>query len=212
MTKALCLLAFETLNNRLVSETTSTSLASFNSLTNGSSDDYPDSAPLFITWNKHGDLRGCIGTFRALPIESGVKKFALTSALEDSRFPPISRSELPALSVSVTLLDKFTPISLPLDWEIGLHGLKLYISYHGRSYSGTFLPSVAEEQEWDKKTTLWYLLRKAEFESVSKSKLVEFYEKGLAEGWLELERYDGVKSELDYDAHSKLKEELLGKA
>lgn len=205
MSKALCLLAFETLNNKLLSESSSTSLATFNSLTKGSAEDYPASAPLFVTWNKHGDLRGCIGTFLPLKIDTGVKRFALTSALEDPRFPPISRTELPALSVSVTLLDKFTPISLPLDWEIGLHGLKLHINYNGHYYSGTFLPSVAEEQEWDKKTTLWYLLRKADFESVSKSKVIEFYEKGLTEGWLELERYDGMKSELDYATYIKIK-------
>lgn len=39
--------------------------------------------PLFVTWNiyKSGgkQLRGCIGTFEATPLESGLKSYALTA-------------------------------------------------------------------------------------------------------------------------------------
>ncbi|ODV67625.1 hypothetical protein HYPBUDRAFT_152487 [Hyphopichia burtonii NRRL Y-1933] len=206
MSKALSLLAFETLHNKLFQESTSVTLAKFNDLTESSALDYPENAPLFITWNKSGQLRGCIGTFQSLRIENGVKRFALTSALDDPRFPPITKKELPLLSVSVTLLDNFTPISLPLDWQIGLHGLKLQFEKNDEYYSGTFLPSVAEEQEWDHKTTLYYLLKKAGYDFAVKSKVIEFYEDGLQEGWIQLERYDGLKNHLVYDEFIKIRD------
>ena len=43
----------------------------------------PEKTPLFITWKKrHGDeydLRGCIGTFYAQPLEEGLCDYALTA-------------------------------------------------------------------------------------------------------------------------------------
>lgn len=200
MAKSLSLLAFEALYAKLNPGTSTVSLSAYNSYTKTGSSDYPLSAPLFITWNKHEQLRGCIGTFQLLKVENGVQRYALTAALDDTRFAPISKNELnSSLSVSVTLLDNFTPIDSPLDWKIGLHGLKLQFEYNNHFYSGTFLPSVAEEQEWDQETTLWHLLRKADLDLVLKSKTIAFYEKGLSEGWLELTRYDGLKDGVDYD-------------
>ena len=43
-----------------------------------------DESPLFVTWNTIGrngnkSLRGCIGTFEAQDLESGLKSYALTS-------------------------------------------------------------------------------------------------------------------------------------
>lgn len=63
-------------------------------------------SPLFVTWKIGRDqrLRGCIGTFSELNLHSGLKEYALTSALKDSRFDPISRDELPRLTVSVSIL------------------------------------------------------------------------------------------------------------
>jgi AMME syndrome candidate gene 1 protein len=59
-----------------------------------------------VTWKTTRDqrLRGCIGTFSDLNLHSGLKEYALTSALKDSRFDPISRDELPRLTVSVNIL------------------------------------------------------------------------------------------------------------
>lgn len=63
-------------------------------------------SPLFVTWKTSRDqrLRGCIGTFSELNLHSGLKEYALTSALKDTRFDPISRDELPRLTVSVSIL------------------------------------------------------------------------------------------------------------
>ncbi|EGV60138.1 hypothetical protein PSN45_002115 [Yamadazyma tenuis] len=204
MSKALCLYAFDTLYSEL-KHSKPLALASIVSEVHEAPDSFPNKAPLFVTWDKDDNLRGCIGTFAAQPIERGVKRFALTAALEDPRFPSISLAELPHLSCDVTLLDNFTPISDALSWKVGTHGLKLSFEYDGRYYSGTFLPSVAEEQQWDQLTTLWYLLRKADYNSVSKSNTLKFYSEGLSQGWMELETYEGLKHTLGYDEYKKFK-------
>jgi AMME syndrome candidate gene 1 protein len=122
------------------------------------------SSPLFVTWNIGSDLdlRGCIGTFdQTGKIGKTVPKYALISALNDSRFSPISLREVQHLTVSVSLLTNFTPIQNPLDWEIGKHGIEIEFRSGGRQYSGTYLPEVAHEQNWDQPTTLVSLFRKA---------------------------------------------------
>lgn len=204
MSKSLCCLAFDTLYSKLLPDATSHPLSEYNQLTKNTYN-YPQKAPLFVTWDKNGQLRGCIGTFLDLPIETGVKKFALTAALDDPRFPQISKDELPLLDVSVTLLDNFEEIGSADDWIVGEHGLKVNIRLGHQHFSGTFLPSVAEEQGWDKKTTLWYLLRKADYDSVLKLQTLAFYEKGIKEGWLELVRYSGKKDSMGYTEYEEIR-------
>lgn len=208
MSKSLALWAFESLNSKLNPKAPHISLSDLNLFVGSSSADYPSKAPLFITWNKKHNLRGCIGTFQSSPTESGVANYALVSAFEDTRFPAISVSELPLLSASVTLLDKFEPISDASDWTVGKHGLKVRLNTNGRHYLGTFLPLVAEEQEWDKKETLWNLLRKAGFSGVSELQTLDFYRKGLAEGWIELTRYEGLKSGAEYAEYAAARKAL----
>lgn len=210
MAKSLALWAFETLNSKLNPSSASMALSDYNTLLGTSSADYPSNAPLFITWNKNGNLRGCIGTFLSSPTESGVANYALVSAFEDSRFPAISASELLLLSVSVTLLDNFEPIDDATDWEIGVHGLKVKFNADRRHYLGTFLPVVAEEQQWDKQETLWNLLRKAGYSGVSRAETLAFYNKGISEGWMELIRYEGLKCGLDYREYVAARKELEG--
>lgn len=42
----------------------------------------------------------------------------LHSALKDSRFPPVTRDELPRLFCSVSLLTNFEDVGDYLDWEV----------------------------------------------------------------------------------------------
>lgn len=209
MSKALALYAFESLYRELNPQAAKLSISDLHKFLK-SEKDYPQSAPLFITWNKNHNLRGCIGTFLSLPTESGVAEYSLVSAFQDSRFPQISALELPLLSVSVTLLDKFEPISDPEDWEIGKHGLKVKISTGGRHYSGTFLPLVAEEQEWDHIETLWNLLSKAGYRGVSELKTLEFYGNGIKNGAVQLTRYEGLKSGLNYAEYLGVRKVISG--
>ncbi|XP_031224703.1 AMME syndrome candidate gene 1 protein [Mastomys coucha] len=91
------------------------------------------SRPLFVTWKIGRDkrLRGCIGTFSAMNLHSGLREYTLTrqrqyrfeiriaNALKDSRFPPMTRDELPRLFCSVSLLTNFEDVCDYLDWEDG---------------------------------------------------------------------------------------------
>merc|ERR1712025_1475000 len=61
--------------------------------------------PLFVTWKigKDQKLRGCIGTFNEMQLHQGLREYAVTSAMKDSRFSPVSREEFPSLHVSVSI-------------------------------------------------------------------------------------------------------------
>jgi len=86
--------------------------------------DLPDfEAPLFVTWKKKGELRGCIGTFQSSLISKSLPEFVLNSAFNDHRFPPIKENEIPQLSCSVSFLVNFEKGKDAYDWEIGKHGI-----------------------------------------------------------------------------------------
>ncbi|KAI3317274.1 AMMECR1 domain-containing protein [Xylariaceae sp. AK1471] len=123
-------------------------------------------SPLFVTWNTvssrsgNTSLRGCIGTFEAQELEEGLSSYAITSAIHDMRFDPISKRELPSLEVAVTLLTDFEDCDDAMDWELGTHGLRISFTERGRRYGATYLPDVAPEQGWTKEETLVSLMRK----------------------------------------------------
>ncbi|CAF1550388.1 unnamed protein product [Adineta steineri] len=122
-----------------------------------------DPYPLFVTWFIGTDkqLRGCIGTFSPMNLLHGLREYALTSAINDSRFSPISRDEYPLLSCAVSILTQFEPCSTYFDWDIGLHGIRIeFLNERGAKRSATYLPEVAHEQGWNHIQTLDSLLRK----------------------------------------------------
>lgn len=54
-----------------------------------------------------------------------------SSALKDSRFPPLTREELPKLFCSVSLLTNFEDASDYLDWEVRTAAFgTLHLSLH----------------------------------------------------------------------------------
>jgi AmmeMemoRadiSam system protein A len=65
-------------------------------------------AGTFITIEKNGDLRGCIGTY--LPTHKNIAEEiihnAIAAATEDYRFKPIQKEELPQLSYTIYLLSE----------------------------------------------------------------------------------------------------------
>jgi uncharacterized protein (TIGR00296 family) len=105
-----------------------------------------DSFPLFVTWTKRNDLRGCVGTFSASPLHTALPEYTLISALRDKRFPPITHDELSTLSVCVSLLLDFESVDTWNDWDIGRHGIRIKFNQHGRENHATFLPEVAADQ------------------------------------------------------------------
>lgn len=153
-----------------------------------------DSYPLFVTWQigRERRLRGCIGTFTPLKLHGGLKEYALTSALKDSRFDPITRDELPRLWCAVSLLTQFEDARDYLDWEIGMHGIRMeFETERGHHRSATYLPEVAAEQGWDRLQTVDSLLRKGGFRGtitpdVRRSiKLVRYQSEKVYASWAE---------------------------
>ena len=69
-------------------------------------------AGVFVSIHKHGELRGCIGTFE--PTKANVAEEiitnAISSATRDPRFPPVAASELDDLEYSVDLLSQPEPV------------------------------------------------------------------------------------------------------
>ena len=160
-------------------------------------------SPLFVTWNKCSPntaprLRGCIGTFESQPLAQGLASYAITSALGDTRFNPVTLAELPKLEVSVTLLTDFETCADPMDWEIGVHGLKVSFYHHHKRYGATYLPDVAVEQGWSKEETLLSLMRKAGW--------LGRREKWREVGDLKVVRYQGKKESVDYEEYGRWKE------
>ncbi|MCJ7522288.1 MAG: AmmeMemoRadiSam system protein A, partial [Dehalococcoidia bacterium] len=69
-------------------------------------------AGVFVSIKKHGQLRGCIGTFE--PDKSNVAQEiisnAVSSAIRDPRFLPVVAEELPDLTYSVDVLTTPEPV------------------------------------------------------------------------------------------------------
>jgi uncharacterized protein (TIGR00296 family) len=83
--------------------------------------------PLFVTWKigKDQKLRGCIGTFNEMELHQGLREYAVTSAMKDSRFSPVTREEFPSLHVSVSILCHFEDGADYNDWDLGTHGIRI---------------------------------------------------------------------------------------
>ncbi|EPT02724.1 hypothetical protein FOMPIDRAFT_1117362 [Fomitopsis schrenkii] len=156
-----------------------------------------DKYPLFVTWNTRSSrpgraprLRGCIGTFEAVPIREGLAEYALISAFEDHRFRKIEDQELETLECGVSLLTDFEDGSSYLDWTIGVHGIRITFPHPSllpagstspseapspfaslssvptrntlkQKFSATYLPQIAPEQGWDKVETVDSAIHKA---------------------------------------------------
>jgi len=123
-------------------------------------DEFPElleESGVFVTLEEHGNLRGCIGyVFPVKPLYIGVRDNAISAAVRDPRFPPVTEAELAELDVEISIM---TPLA-ETDWreiEVGRDGL--YIEGYGRA--GLLLPQVATDQGWDEETFLVHVCYKA---------------------------------------------------
>jgi AmmeMemoRadiSam system protein A len=121
-------------------------------------------AGAFVTLNHRGleagdpgRLRACMGVIEARqPLSEAVMQAAVWAA-QDPRFPKLRAAELGGLEVEVSVLSPASPVAGPDDIQIGKHGVILEKGRH----RALFLPQVAAEQGWDRKTMLEELSRKA---------------------------------------------------
>lgn len=102
----------------------------------------------FVTLTQHGELRGCIGSLQAhRPLLDDVKNNAVSAALRDPRFMPLSAAELDITKVEISLLsppqamafqneaDALAQLCPNVDGVVFQYG----------SYRSTFLPQVWEQ-------------------------------------------------------------------
>ncbi|HPD15100.1 MAG TPA: AmmeMemoRadiSam system protein B [Planctomycetota bacterium] len=96
---------------------------------------------VFVTLNKDGQLRGCIGNFRPeTPLYETVAVQTQQSALHDPRFQPVQPAEVKDIEIEISVLMPEKPIKDPLGWEFGKHGIIVRRGWQ----QATFLPQVAE--------------------------------------------------------------------
>jgi len=118
---------------------------------------------VFVTLTKRSSLRGCIGfPYPVMPLGEAIVHAAGAAALEDPRFPPVTKDELAAISLEVTILTvpeplKGEPAKRPEQVIVGKHGLIA----RGMGTSGLLLPQVATEYGWDAITFLDHTCTKA---------------------------------------------------
>lgn len=102
----------------------------------------------FVTLERQGRLRGCIGTLEARrPLAADVAHNAFQSAFRDPRFPPLDESELQGLEIHISVLSPAEPMTFGSEEDFirqlrpGVDGVILEEGWH----RGTFLPAVWED-------------------------------------------------------------------
>ncbi len=106
---------------------------------------------VFVTLNRDGELRGCIGIpLPVMPLGEAIIEAAASAALQDPRFMPVTPEELSLIALEVTILSVPEEITAPPasradEVEVGRHGLIV----KGRGRSGLLLPQVASEYGWN---------------------------------------------------------------
>lgn len=102
----------------------------------------------FVTLTIRGDLRGCIGALEAYqPLAEDVREHAVSAALEDPRFPPVSESELSRIHIEVSRLTAPKELEYSTSDDL-LRKLRSHVDgvilKHGYR-KATFLPQVWEK-------------------------------------------------------------------
>jgi AmmeMemoRadiSam system protein B/AmmeMemoRadiSam system protein A len=122
------------------------------------SDNLKQPGAAFVTLTKHEQLRGCIGqTIAVQPLYKTVSYCAIQAAVADPRFPPVTRDELDALDIEISVLTPLQKVNSLDEIEVGRDGLMISRG----PYRGLLLPQVATEYNWDRTTFLQQTCRKA---------------------------------------------------
>lgn len=112
----------------------------------------------FVTLEKAGALRGCIGTIsHGQRLVEAVADCAVAAGTRDPRFPPVTVDELPELEISISVLGQFHEVQGPGEIEVGKHGILLSRGMN----QGLLLPKVATELGLDSESFLELTCRKA---------------------------------------------------
>ncbi len=114
------------------------------------------SSGAFVSLYMGGKLRGCIGNFSPdRPLYGVVQEMTIAAATHDNRFAPVEATELPYISIEISILTPLKKITSIDEFQPGQHGI--YMTKDGRS--GTYLPQVAKETGWSKEDLLGHCAR-----------------------------------------------------
>ena len=118
----------------------------------------------FVTLNKYGSLRGCIGYPEPVyPLYKAILQAARAAAFQDPRFPPVEESELRDITIEISALTvpELVKVDKPDEYldkiRIGKAGLIIKAGF----FSGLLLPIVAVEYNWTPKEFLEHTCQKA---------------------------------------------------
>ncbi|NQT95021.1 MAG: AmmeMemoRadiSam system protein B [Candidatus Omnitrophica bacterium] len=101
----------------------------------------------FVTINKHGSLRGCIGNMIGKgPLYLTIRDMAISAATQDPRFPAVTKDELKDIDIEISVLSPLERIDDPNEIIMGKHGVIVQKGFR----SGVYLPQVATETGWNK--------------------------------------------------------------
>ena len=117
----------------------------------------------FVTLNKQGQLRGCIGSLEAhQPLIESVIKNTFSAALSDPRFPPVEADEVDAVDIEISVLTNLQPVQFDSEQQL-LEQLRPFtdgLVMQKGARRATFLPSVWKQLP-DKQEFLRQLKKKA---------------------------------------------------
>jgi AmmeMemoRadiSam system protein A len=112
----------------------------------------------FVTLKKQGELRGCMGHLIGdRPLYLVVQNVAVSAAVADQRFPPVSKEELSDLEIEISVLSPLEQVESVDQIQVGLHGVII----HRGLNQAVYLPQVALEQGWGREEMLESLCLKA---------------------------------------------------
>lgn len=112
----------------------------------------------FVTLEKQGQLRGCIGLTEAVrPLYETVSYCAVQAAVADPRFPAVTTGELDDLHIEISVLTPLQKVSSLDEIKVGRDGLVIERGH----YRGLLLPQVATDYGWNREKFLQNTCRKA---------------------------------------------------
>ncbi|MDR0900967.1 MAG: TIGR00296 family protein [Methanobrevibacter sp.] len=123
---------------------------------------------VFVTLNKNHELRGCIGYPEPVaPLIEATIEVAISAAINDPRFPSLSKEEFEEIAIEVTVLTKPELLKVdvvsdyPKKIAIGVDGLIVENGFN----KGLLLPQVAIEHDMDSESFLANTCMKAGLDS-----------------------------------------------
>jgi len=117
-----------------------------------------DLGAAFVTLQKQGELRGCIGHIIAQePLYLCVREVACSAAKHDPRFSPVRKEELKELEYEISVLSSPERVKDLNQIQVGKDGLIMKKGYS----QGVLLPQVPIEQGWNRQNFLSHTCLKA---------------------------------------------------